>query len=84
ALLSPVHRLSQDILEEIFPACFPTDHNPCISATEAPMLLTQICSSWKTIAHSTPKLWAAIQLFFPFSMNHLIRLQTTMLQLMKI
>ncbi|KAF9014312.1 hypothetical protein BDQ17DRAFT_1342489 [Cyathus striatus] len=65
ALLSPVRRLSRDILEAIFLACFPTDRNPCMSATEAPMLLTQVSSSWRNIAHSTPRLWAAIHIVLP-------------------
>ncbi|KAF8988461.1 hypothetical protein BDQ17DRAFT_1257655, partial [Cyathus striatus] len=54
SLISPVWRLSHNILEEIFLACLPTDCNPCMSATEAPMLLTQVCSSWRSIAHLTP------------------------------
>ncbi|KAF8989742.1 hypothetical protein BDQ17DRAFT_1205824, partial [Cyathus striatus] len=57
ALISPARRLSRDILEEIFLACLPTDRNPCMSSTEAPLLLTRICSSWRSIAHSTPRLW---------------------------
>ncbi|KAF8994826.1 hypothetical protein BDQ17DRAFT_1366414 [Cyathus striatus] len=65
ALLSPVRRLSRDILGEIFLACLPTDRNPCMSATEAPMLLTRINSSWRNIAHLTPRLWAAIHITFP-------------------
>ncbi|KAF9001770.1 hypothetical protein BDQ17DRAFT_616962 [Cyathus striatus] len=65
ALLSPARRLSRDILEVIFLACLPTDRNPCMSATEAPMLLTRISSSWRNIAHSTPRLWAAIHIAFP-------------------
>ncbi|KAF8978680.1 hypothetical protein BDQ17DRAFT_1265411, partial [Cyathus striatus] len=65
ALISPVRRLSRDILEVIFLACLPTDRNPCMSATEVPMLLTQISSSWRNITHSTPRLWAAIHVAFP-------------------
>ncbi|KAF9014315.1 hypothetical protein BDQ17DRAFT_1320932 [Cyathus striatus] len=65
ALLSPIRRLNRDTLEAIFLACLPTDRNPCMSATEAPMLLTQISSSWRNITHSTPRLWAAIHIVFP-------------------
>ncbi|KAF8989747.1 hypothetical protein BDQ17DRAFT_1256566, partial [Cyathus striatus] len=71
ALLSPARRLSQDILAEIFLACLPTDRNPCMSAKEAPMLLTQICSSWRSIAHSTPRLWAAIHIVLPSIYNNI-------------
>ncbi|KAF9014316.1 hypothetical protein BDQ17DRAFT_1270522 [Cyathus striatus] len=65
ALLSPVRRLSRDALEAIFLACLPTYRNPCMSATEAPILLTQVSSSWRNIAHSTPRLWAAIHIVLP-------------------
>ncbi|KAF8979415.1 hypothetical protein BDQ17DRAFT_1214479, partial [Cyathus striatus] len=65
ALLTPAQRLSHDILETIFLACLPTDRNPCMSITEAPMLLTRISSSWRNIAHSTLWLWAAIHITFP-------------------
>ncbi|KAF8996148.1 hypothetical protein BDQ17DRAFT_1250108 [Cyathus striatus] len=65
ALISPARRLSRDILEEIFLACLPADRNPCMSATEAPMLLTQVCSSWRSIARSAPRLWSAIHIALP-------------------
>ncbi|KAF9009958.1 hypothetical protein BDQ17DRAFT_1299562 [Cyathus striatus] len=65
ALLSPARRLPQDILEEIFLTCLPKHHYPCLSATESPMLLTRICSSWRSIALSTPLLWAAIHVVLP-------------------
>ncbi|KAF8977927.1 hypothetical protein BDQ17DRAFT_1225431, partial [Cyathus striatus] len=56
-LISPARRLDRDIIEEIFLACLPTHRNPCMSAIEAPMLLTRICGSWRSIALSTPQLW---------------------------
>ncbi|KAF8997107.1 hypothetical protein BDQ17DRAFT_1219547, partial [Cyathus striatus] len=65
ALISPARRLGTDILEEIFIACLPTERNSCMSSTEAPVLLTRICSSWRKIAHSTPRLWAAIHIVVP-------------------
>ncbi|KAF9009963.1 hypothetical protein BDQ17DRAFT_1273630 [Cyathus striatus] len=65
AFLSPARRLGRDVLEEIFLACLPENENPCVSTTEAPMLLTHICSSWRSIAHSTPRLWAAIHIVLP-------------------
>ncbi|KAF9007877.1 hypothetical protein BDQ17DRAFT_175652 [Cyathus striatus] len=50
---------------EIFLACLPADRNPCMSVTDAPLLLTRVCSSWRSIAHSTPRLWAAIHIVLP-------------------
>ncbi|KAF9009932.1 hypothetical protein BDQ17DRAFT_1273594, partial [Cyathus striatus] len=65
ALVSPARRLSQDVLEEIFLACLPEDRNPCMTVTEAPILLTRICSSWRSIALSSPRLWSAIHIVLP-------------------
>ncbi|KAF9009955.1 hypothetical protein BDQ17DRAFT_1219718, partial [Cyathus striatus] len=64
-LISPARRLTEDILQEILLACLPEDHNPCINAAEAPILLTHICSAWRSIAHRTPWLWAAIHIPIP-------------------
>ncbi|KAJ7255887.1 hypothetical protein B0H12DRAFT_964781, partial [Mycena haematopus] len=57
ALLSPVRRLPLDMLQEIFVACLPTHRNCVMSASEPPVLLGHICSSWRSISHSTPRLW---------------------------
>ncbi|KAF8979962.1 hypothetical protein BDQ17DRAFT_1291908 [Cyathus striatus] len=65
ALLSPVRKLTRDIVEEIFIACLPEDRNPYMSAMEAPVLLTRICSSWRRITLSTPRIWSAIYIALP-------------------
>ncbi|KAJ6594704.1 hypothetical protein B0H19DRAFT_899198, partial [Mycena capillaripes] len=57
ALSSPVRRLPLDIIQEIFVACIPTHRNCVMSASEAPVLLGRICSSWRAISLSTPRLW---------------------------
>ncbi|KAJ6594630.1 hypothetical protein B0H19DRAFT_921280, partial [Mycena capillaripes] len=57
ALISPVRRLPLDIIQEIFVACIPTHRNCVMSASEAPVLLGRICSSWRAISLSTPRLW---------------------------
>ncbi|KAJ7205956.1 hypothetical protein GGX14DRAFT_457755 [Mycena pura] len=62
ALLSPVRTLPLDIIQEIFGACLPTDRNCVMSASEAPVLLGRICSSWRAISLSTPSLWANIHI----------------------
>ncbi|KAF9474118.1 hypothetical protein BDN70DRAFT_997256 [Pholiota conissans] len=66
-LISPVRRLPADILREIFLSCLPEDRNPTMSCDEAPMLLTRICSVWRSIAMSTPRLWAALHIPVPKS-----------------
>ncbi|KAJ6602106.1 hypothetical protein B0H10DRAFT_1757678, partial [Mycena sp. CBHHK59/15] len=57
ALISPVRQLPLDILQEIFVACIPTHRNCVMHATEVPVLLGRICSSWRIISLSTPRLW---------------------------
>ena len=64
-ILSPVRRLPLDILREIFYHCLPTDRNPIMSAAEAPMLLTRVCGLWRSIAFSSPRIWAKLHIPFP-------------------
>ncbi|KAJ7031537.1 hypothetical protein C8F04DRAFT_960204 [Mycena alexandri] len=65
ALLSPLRRLPLDIMQEIFVACLPTHRNCVMSAVEAPVLLGRICSSWRTVSLSTPRLWARLHIAEP-------------------
>ncbi|KAJ6458879.1 hypothetical protein C8R47DRAFT_1081544 [Mycena vitilis] len=65
ALVSPVRRLPLDIIQEIFLACLPTHRNCAMSSKEPPVLLGRICSSWRAISLSTPRLWAKIHLVRP-------------------
>ncbi|KAJ7359322.1 hypothetical protein DFH08DRAFT_408395 [Mycena albidolilacea] len=60
ALISHPRRLPVDILREIFIACLPANRNAVMSAREAPLLLGRICSAWRTIALSTPRLWVSL------------------------
>ncbi|KAJ6559988.1 hypothetical protein B0H19DRAFT_890834, partial [Mycena capillaripes] len=57
ALLSPVRRLPEDIVRAIFMASLPSTRNPAISGQETPLLLCQICRSWRNTALATPRLW---------------------------
>ncbi|KAJ7140792.1 hypothetical protein C8R44DRAFT_761894 [Mycena epipterygia] len=65
ALISPVRRLPLDVIQEIFVACIPTHRNCVMSAREAPVLLGRICSSWRAISLSTPRLWARLHVVEP-------------------
>ncbi|KAJ7160087.1 hypothetical protein C8R46DRAFT_1285428 [Mycena filopes] len=65
ALLSPARRLPLDIIQEIFVACIPTHRNCVMSASEAPVLLGRICSSWRALSLSTPRLWAKLHIVEP-------------------
>ncbi|KAF8961817.1 hypothetical protein BDZ97DRAFT_1827286 [Flammula alnicola] len=64
-ILSPARRLPPDVLREIFYHCLPTYRNPIMSASEAPVLLTHICSIWRSIALSSPRIWA--KLYIPIA-----------------
>ncbi|KAK7001440.1 hypothetical protein R3P38DRAFT_2559064 [Favolaschia claudopus] len=65
ALISPIRRVSQDVLSEIFFACLPTHRNCVMSASEAPVLLGRICSSWRALSLATPRLWASLHIAEP-------------------
>ncbi|KAJ7646549.1 hypothetical protein FB45DRAFT_890744 [Roridomyces roridus] len=65
ALISPARRMPLDIVQEIFMACLPTHRNCVMSAKEAPILLGRICSAWRAIAYSTPRLWASLHVVEP-------------------
>ena len=59
-ILAPVRRLSVDVLSVIFSHCLATRRNPIMSPSEAPILLTQICRDWRSIALSIPRLWSKL------------------------
>jgi hypothetical protein len=65
ALISPVRRLPLDIIQEIFIACIPAHRNCVMSASEPPVLLGRICSSWRAISLSTPRLWTRLHIVEP-------------------
>ena len=65
ALTSPLRRLPQEILLEIFVHCLPKDHNAFMSSHEVPLLFGRICSSWRSISLSAPQLWTTIHVPVP-------------------
>ncbi|KAJ6480858.1 hypothetical protein C8R45DRAFT_316874 [Mycena sanguinolenta] len=78
SLLSPFRRLPRDIVEVIFLACLPTHRNCVMSALEAPVLLGRICSSWRAISHSLPRLWSRLHIVkppLPYNMNSVTALR---------
>lgn len=66
-LSSPIRRISQDVLQEIFVRCLPTKHNSIMSRREPPLLLGRVCSSWRNISRTTSKLWSSIHISSPDS-----------------
>ncbi|KIL67068.1 hypothetical protein M378DRAFT_53677, partial [Amanita muscaria Koide BX008] len=64
---NPIQRLCPEILTEIFTFCLPDvpknlwqlEH---ISSRNAPLVLCSVCSSWRSLAISTPRLWQTLHL----------------------
>ncbi|KAF7376676.1 hypothetical protein MSAN_00084600 [Mycena sanguinolenta] len=67
-LISYPRRLPPDIVREIFVACLPSMY-AVTSVREAPLVLCQICSAWRTIALSTPRLWSSLHLPIDFVLS---------------
>lgn len=53
AYLSPLRRLPQELVREIFMWCF--EEHPC-----AAWILSAVCSSWRTLALRMPLLWSKV------------------------
>ncbi|KAJ7057742.1 hypothetical protein C8F01DRAFT_944017, partial [Mycena amicta] len=66
ALISLSRQLPRDILEQIFLPCLPDDKNAAIDTTEAPLVLGHICSAWRAISLTTPRLWASLHVPLTF------------------
>ncbi|KAL0058884.1 hypothetical protein AAF712_014422 [Marasmius tenuissimus] len=64
AVLSPLRRFSAELMIEIFTHCLPVGFQTR-DIMQAPLLLTRVCRSWRTIASETPKLWDAIHINLP-------------------
>ncbi|KAF8592298.1 hypothetical protein K439DRAFT_1324941, partial [Ramaria rubella] len=81
AILAPIRRLPPEILIEIFLRCVSvqshTELYSQISPTAAPFLFTKVCSRWRRIALSWPRLWtvcygrpADLRHSLPFWLSH--------------
>ncbi|KAL4079542.1 hypothetical protein J3A83DRAFT_4368309 [Scleroderma citrinum] len=73
ALTSPVRRVPPEVLGEIFFHCLPTAPYVTPHDVEGPMVLTQVCRHWRTIAMSTPRLWSSITLHLDRATNEQYR-----------
>ncbi|KAF7299767.1 hypothetical protein HMN09_00982600 [Mycena chlorophos] len=74
ALISPIRRIPDDVLEEIFSACLPSDRNCAMSASDAPLLLGRVCGRWRNVAFRTPSLWYSLHIAQPAVRGWLPRL----------
>ncbi|KAF9065068.1 hypothetical protein BDP27DRAFT_1425134 [Rhodocollybia butyracea] len=63
--LSPIRRIPLEILSEIFVHCLPVPRRTGFSVatpSKAPLLLSQICRRWRSVAISIPKLWSSLSI----------------------
>ena len=58
----PIHRLPLELLMVIFSFCISRDRIVWPSPTHGPLLLVRICSAWREIVLSMPKMWSSIYL----------------------
>ncbi|KAJ7642570.1 hypothetical protein DFH06DRAFT_1477348 [Mycena polygramma] len=65
ALVSGARRLPYDILTEIFMACLPNAQYASMKSDDPPLLLCHICSAWRKLALSSPRLWASLEIREP-------------------
>ncbi|KAF8992278.1 hypothetical protein BDQ17DRAFT_1254101, partial [Cyathus striatus] len=56
--ITPIRRLPLEVLAEIFSYCLPFWQEIAFHTSRvAPLVLCQVCSVWRTLAHSLPRLW---------------------------
>ena len=65
AISSPIRHLPDDILQEIFMFCLPSDHYPTLDPGHAPLLLTHVSRRWRFVASNTRRLWTEIHIPLP-------------------
>ncbi|KAJ7112503.1 hypothetical protein C8R44DRAFT_856198 [Mycena epipterygia] len=61
----PALELPYELSSQIFIYCLPLHLRVRPTRKRAPLQLAQICSQWRAVALSTPKLWSSIYLEFP-------------------
>ncbi|KAK0222572.1 hypothetical protein EDD85DRAFT_260118 [Armillaria nabsnona] len=65
ALISPVRRLPPEILAEIFGWVLESNHWPLfLKLNKGPWLLGRICSQWRHVINSTPRLWTTFRIVY--------------------
>ncbi|KAJ7153934.1 hypothetical protein C8R43DRAFT_443439 [Mycena crocata] len=75
ALIAPIRRIPDDVIQDIFLACLPTHRNAVMATSEAPLILCRICSAWRALALATPRIWASLHIPLAFSIEKSPRTQ---------
>lgn len=60
AASAPIRRLPLDVIREI--AVFALDEHPSVSSKSSPMTLSRVCSAWRYVVLSSPRLWSTLYL----------------------
>ncbi|KIJ59782.1 hypothetical protein HYDPIDRAFT_118134 [Hydnomerulius pinastri MD-312] len=63
-LHSPVQRMPPEILGIIFENCLPVDEFSRAVLSQSPLLLGRVCSHWRQVCLSTPRLWTSLSFHF--------------------
>ncbi|KAF8506356.1 hypothetical protein BU17DRAFT_100806 [Hysterangium stoloniferum] len=60
-----------EVLGQIFLHCIPSSEKELrgISFIDAPLLLLQVCRSWRQIALETPNIWTSLDFTYPFRLD---------------
>ncbi|KAF5341860.1 hypothetical protein D9611_001122 [Ephemerocybe angulata] len=74
-LRSPIRRLPKELLLEIFVLCLPARHQPVLAEWKAPLLLTRVCKSWRTLVMSAPVLWSSLHVAIPRGSEPFVQFQ---------
>ncbi|KIM85837.1 hypothetical protein PILCRDRAFT_817078 [Piloderma croceum F 1598] len=72
SLVAPIRRMPPEMLCEMFMHCL-VDGSNSFDVTRAPLHLTFVCSKWRRVAISTPRLWSYISLDYAPSTMELLQ-----------
>ncbi|KAJ3507170.1 hypothetical protein NLJ89_g6458 [Agrocybe chaxingu] len=64
ALTSPIRRVTDDILREIFIQCLTHPSASKMNIRHPPLLLGRVCSRWRAVLFATPAMWSTLVLVF--------------------
>jgi len=78
SLTAPIRRIPPEMLSEIFLRCL-VDGSDILNVGEAPLLLSFVCSRWRTVTISTPRLWSTIRVYNPWCTSTTVEMIKTWL-----
>ncbi|KAG2022256.1 hypothetical protein CC2G_000029 [Coprinopsis cinerea AmutBmut pab1-1] len=67
ALLTPIRRIPDELLQLVFEHTLPDGHLPVCSTRVPPLVLTLVSREWRKLALRTPRLWNRVHIAIPFA-----------------